>query len=198
MIDRLRSGSRLSRFCASIFLYCSAAIVIGGCSGEVEYYQADTELSEPAANVSSTAVAFDAMVLDAMPEGKPATPTEIKESGEQPIAGIVAGRIDAGEIDPFQAGKLAFLISELPDESHAPDDPEHADNCPFCKRKLQNAPKAIVEFRDSDGSVLDGNARSELGLEQGDVVYVSGTAQYNSAVNTVMVDAIGVYRASGK
>ena len=134
------------------------------------------------------------LVLGEMPTGDVVTPTDIKELGEGDMSVVLAGRIDAGSMEPFQPGEVAFMISQLPDEGHAADDPDHADNCPFCKRKLENAPKAIVQFRDANGNVMAGDARQILSVDKGDVVYVTGTASYNSAVNTVMVNATGVYR----
>ncbi len=121
------------------------------------------------------------------------TPTEIKETVTEPTSLKVAGRIDAGEIEPFQKGIASFVISQLPDDSHAGGDPNHADNCPFCKRKLKNAPKAVVQFLDADGKVLQVDARELLGVAKGDVVVVQGTAQYLEAVNTVQINADGVF-----
>lgn len=137
---------------------------------------------------------IQSLVLAAMPEGEVTTPTDIKELEGEAKSTVLAGRIDAGDMDPFQPGEISFMISQLSDEGHGEGDPEHADNCPFCKRKLANAPKAIVQFRGADGNVLTGDARQTLSLEKGDVVYVTGTAQYNSAVHTVMVDATGLFK----
>jgi len=137
------------------------------------------------------------LLLDEKPDGDVKTPTDVKELEGETVQTVVAGRIDAGDLDPFQPGELSFVISQLPDADHAAGDPDHADNCPFCKRKLKNAPKAIVQFLGDDGSVLGGDARQTLGLEQGDVVYVTGMATYDATVNTVMIDATGVYRRTG-
>ncbi|MEO1617875.1 MAG: hypothetical protein AAFV88_18625 [Planctomycetota bacterium] len=132
------------------------------------------------------------LVLDQMPDGEVLTPTGIKESEGETVSGLIAGRIDAGEMNPFQDGQLAFLISELPEEGH--DDPDHEDNCPFCKRRLENAPKALVQFKNEQGEILRGDARTALGIDEGDVVIVSGQAEFDAAVNTVLIDAAGVYR----
>lgn len=182
----------------SVLMICFS---VAGCSDSVEYTFTENTAAVSDANVvpSSSASATGGsgtMVLDEMPMGEPQTPTEIKEASGGAKSAIVAGRIDAGDMDAFLPGKLSFMISQLPDAGHGADDPDHADDCPFCKRKLENAPKAIVEFRDSNGQVLDGNARAELGVELGDVVYVTGAAEFNAAVNTVMIDASGVYRAT--
>ncbi|KAA5546066.1 hypothetical protein FYK55_03965 [Roseiconus nitratireducens] len=135
------------------------------------------------------------LLLAEMPEDAAQSPTDVKDAGEASQSVVLAGRIDAGDLDPFQPAQVAFVVTQLPDEGHGEGDPNHADNCPFCKRKLKNAPKAIVQFRDADGNVLAGDARQVLGVRKGDVVYVTGTAQYDAAVDSVMVDASGVYRS---
>ena len=121
------------------------------------------------------------------------TPTEIKESVVEPTMVALAGRIDAGDFDAFQEGMASFIISQLPDDSHAEGDPDHADNCPFCKRKLKNAPKAIVRILDDSGEVKPVDARDLLGLSKGDVVVVHGLATYLEPVKTVQIDADGIF-----
>ena len=174
----------IKRVSAAAVLLCLIAV---GCDRSQEDFET---APLPAAEQTSTA----SLVLDSMPEGQVMTPTEIEELGSGETSVILAGRIDAGEVDPFQPGELSFMISQLPDEGHGADDPEHADNCPFCARRLANAPRAIIQFRGPDGNVLSGDARQVLSLEKGDVVYVTGMAQYNPAVNTVLVNATGVFR----
>ncbi len=175
---------------ARFLLALIAAIALTGCSGETELTHVSFGDPDPSAPVQPMVN----RVLAEMPGGEIVTPTQVKVLAGETASVVIAGRIDAGSVDPFQPGEMTFMISQLPDEGHAADDPEHADNCPFCKRELANAPKAIVQFRGADGNVLPGDARKELSVEKGDVVYVTGTAQYNAAVNTVMVDATGVFR----
>jgi hypothetical protein len=166
--------------------------LIGGCGGGSD--SETTVFSEESVGPSDGLPSASSLVLDEMPEGEVTTPTDIKSLGGDETFTVLAGRIDAGDMDPFQPNEVAFMISQLPDEVHAGDDPDHADNCPFCKHKMENAPKAIVQFRGADGNLLPGDPRKTLSLEKGDVVYVTGTAQYNPAVNTVIVNASGVFR----
>ncbi|HBV61523.1 MAG TPA: hypothetical protein DEF45_00730 [Rhodopirellula sp.] len=123
----------------------------------------------------------------------PQTPTEIKESITEPTLVAITGRIHAGDVEPFQDGVASFLISQLPEGDHAEDDPDHADNCPFCKRKLKNAPKALVRILDDSGEVMTVDARKLLGIAKGDVVVVRGSATFLEPVNTVQVDAEGIF-----
>ena len=123
----------------------------------------------------------------------PQTPTEVKESVTEPTLVAITGRIDAGDVEPFQDGVASFLISQLPEGDHAEGDPDPADNCPFCKRKLTNAPKAVVRILDDSGEVMTVDARKLLGIAKGDVVVVRGSATFLEPVNTVQVDAEGIF-----
>jgi hypothetical protein len=165
---------------------------LGGCEAGVD----TVEVIPSADSGESSDQPARTLVLEEKPQGDVVSPTDVMELKGKPTSAVLAGRVDAGDIDPFQSGQIAFMVSQLPDEGHATDDPDHADNCPFCKRKLENAPKAIIQFLGDNGEVLQGDPRAKLGLAKGDIVYVTGTAQYHPEVNTVMVNATGVYRQS--
>lgn len=122
------------------------------------------------------------------------TPTEAKELVTESTDIVVAGRIYAGDIEPFQPGKATFMLSQLPAKGHGDDDPDHADNCPFCKRELEKAPKVIVNFHDEQGNPLDLDAQELLNVKKGDAVVVQGKAQFDEATHTINMDATGIYR----
>ncbi|TWU33791.1 hypothetical protein [Novipirellula artificiosorum] len=124
------------------------------------------------------------------------TPTELKDTLVDAADVVVAGRIDAGDLEPFEEGKATFVLTQLADEEHAQGDPDHANKCPFCKRELLNAPKVVVEFRDDDGIVIAQDARQMLGIRKGDAVVVVGTADYQEPINMIQVNATGVFRRS--
>ena len=134
-----------------------------------------------------------ALTLSQEPSGA-LTPTEAMEAIDESAALTLAGSIHAGEIDPFQAGQASFMMTQLPDEGHGADDPDHADNCPFCKRRLEKAPKAIVQFKDENGEVLKWDAKQLFGVDKGDSVVVVGNVQYQEATNTLTVDATGIFK----
>jgi hypothetical protein len=58
---------------------------------------------------------------------------------------------------------------------------------------LKNAPKAVVRILDDSGEVLTVDARQLLGIAKGDVVVVRGSATYLEPVNTVQIDAEGIF-----
>ncbi len=137
-----------------------------------------------------------AYLLSSEPEAAQ-TPTEVKDSFSETSLDasevVLVGRIDAGDLVPFEAGRATFVLSELPDKEHAAGDPEHANNCPFCKRKLKNAPKVVVQFVDATGSVIAKDAQELLGVKKGDRVVVVGKADYQKALNIIELNATGVY-----
>lgn len=103
----------------------------------------------------------------------------------------VVGRIFAGDFDPWEQGRASFLISELPEAGHG--EGHDADNCPFCKRKAAQAPKAMVRFADEKGQTVAIDARELFGLKTGDVVAVRGSAKVGE-LNTLMIDAAALHR----
>ncbi len=105
------------------------------------------------------------------------------------------GKIDAGDFPAFQESQATFMLSELPADGHGLDDPDHEDNCPFCKRRAVKAPKAIVNMIDADGKTIATDARKLLGLAQGDRIIAVGTARFDEAVNMLTLQCSGVYRS---
>ncbi|MFG0254717.1 MAG: hypothetical protein ACF787_06415, partial [Rhodopirellula sp. JB053] len=71
--------------------------------------------------------------------------------------------------------------------------PDHEDNCPFCKRRAANAPKAIVNMVDEAGTILPTDARKLLGVSEGDRIVAVGMATFDDAVNTITLQCRGVY-----
>lgn len=115
------------------------------------------------------------------------------QAGVGPHEMVLIGKIDAGDFPAFQDGQATFMLSELPADGHGLDDPDHADNCPFCKRRAEKAPKAIVSLVDSNGKILESDARKLLGVKQGDRVIAVGAATYDEAVNAITLQCSGVF-----
>ncbi|WP_372723262.1 hypothetical protein [Novipirellula sp.] len=163
--------------------------------------------------ISKTGQVSSPFLVSSEPAGA-ITPTEFKEaaSSENEASGdtlaedaavgnslvatevVLAGKIDAGDLDPFEPGKATFVLSELPDADHAAGDPDHANNCPFCKRKLKNAPKVVVRFVDESGELIAQDAQAMLGVKKGDSVVVKGLAEYQEPINMIQINAESIYR----
>ena len=127
----MRGPELLLRFPSAPFLVACGLLLLTGCPGPSTAGTGDGASSP--------------YILEVEPDGA-VTPTEAKESHASAGPIVLIGRVDAGEFDPFEAGKATFVLSEAPDDEHAGGDPNHVDNCPFCQRKLKNAPKAVVRF----------------------------------------------------
>ena len=120
--------------------------------------------------------------------------TEAAESlGSESKSITLIGKIDAGEFSAFQEAEATFMLSELPQDGHGVDDPDHEDNCPFCKRRAANAPKAIVQIVDDEGNVIPTDARQLLGVQKGDRVIASGNATFDDSVNAITVQCEKIY-----
>ncbi len=115
------------------------------------------------------------------------------ETTDSPREMVLIGKIDAGDFPAFQDGQATFMLSELPADGHGLDDPDHEDNCPFCKRRAEKAPKAIVNIVGPDGKTLGTDARELLGVAQGDRVIAVGNATYDKSVNAITLQCSGVY-----
>lgn len=156
------------------------ALFLTGCQGETKSAVPASTVSLPAAPES------DLSVLNA---------TEVKDSESLPEVVLVSGRIDSGaDAEVFQPGQMTFMMSQMPDASHADGDPDHADNCPFCAMSVARAPKVIVNFTDSSGAVRSGDPRTALGVKKGDAVLVEGKATFNPDLKVVEVQATAVYQ----
>jgi hypothetical protein len=129
--------------------------------------------------------------LDELSEEGAEQADESAEAATVPV--VLVGRIYAGDLEPWDSGKAAFLLAELPAEGHG--EGHDADNCPFCKRRAAQAPTAIVQFLDSSGEVIPRDARKIFGLESKDIVTVQGHAT-RGELNTLVVAAEGIYVGS--
>ncbi len=186
--------SRIVRFASSISFAVLGLLALtgsGGCDGErsapvvsppggrASEYLLTTQPSDPA-SLTQTAEELSGA------EGSPSEPNAAREV-------VLIGKIDAGDFPAFQDGQATFMLSELPAAGHGLDDPDHEDNCPFCKRRAEQAPKAIVSIVDPDGNAVKTDARELLGVAQGDRVIAVGTATYDKSVNAITLQCSGVY-----
>ncbi|MCM2374246.1 hypothetical protein [Aporhodopirellula aestuarii] len=172
---------------------CVTAVSFVGCGKET-------------AGTSDSAVTAGAISSDLVLKQKPESVLSLTDAAEklvgpedapnEPNASqevVLIGRIDAGDFPAFQEGQATFMLSELPADGHGVDDPDHEDNCPFCKRRAEKAPKAIVNLVGQDGMTLTTDARKLIGVAEGDRVIVVGTGSYDESVNAITLNSSGVY-----
>ena len=111
---------------------------------------------------------------------------------ENPYVQLI-GRIDTDEYRAFTRGKAAFLVTEIIADEHGHGGSDHADNCPFCKRKAAETPQASVQFVDESGDALNVDARKLFGLQPGDRVVIRGTGELVAGLNLLVVTADGIF-----
>ena len=134
----------------------------------------------------------ESLLLDTAPSGA----MTLTEAAEQwPIEGtvVLTGRVYAEDQEPWEPNQASFLMSVLPEAGH--DDPEHADNCPYCKRRAAQAPKAVVQFADAEGNALPFGAQPLFELQRNDVVTVRGTIE-SFDLNLFVVRATAMHKQS--
>lgn len=121
---------------------------------------------------------------------------EEPETEREPVEGdpnvTILAQIGAGDFDPFEPDRAAFMLSEIPEDHD--DQPGHDPNkCPFCKRRAEKAPRAHVTLVDGNSQSIMVNASKLLSLSKGDQVIVQGTAEWDEPLNTLKVTASGIY-----
>ncbi len=82
-----------------------------------------------------------------------------------------------------------MVLSEVPDPGHNHD----PGDCPFCKRRAENATSCIVRFLDQDGNVIKHGAQQFLGVSKDQDVVVKGRGVFLPEVDVLQVDATSVY-----
>lgn len=137
--------------------------------------------------------ARERLILSTSP-GEPLSIAEAKDAAESLADLTLVGRIDAGDFDPFDKDIAAFMLSEAPTE-HEQEEGHDADNCPFCKRRAANAPKAHVTMVSESDSPIAHAAPKLLGIKKGDQVVVRGSGTWNEDLNVLEVKSNGIYLA---
>lgn len=123
---------------------------------------------------------------------EPETPTSIEAAiegiAENPEVTLL-GRINAGTSDPFEPAQATMVLSEAPDPAHNHD----PGDCPFCKRRLENAKSCIVRFLDEKGDIIKHGAQKLLDVSKDQDVVVKGHATFLAELDILQVDASGIF-----
>jgi len=122
----------------------------------------------------------------------PMTLTEAKTALAEEADVVLIGRLGTGGLDPFDKKKAIFVLSEAP-KDHGDGKSHDASECPFCKRRAEEAPLAQIEFQDPAGKTIDRGAEELFGLKPGQVVVVEGRGLYDSELDTLMITGKKLY-----
>lgn len=131
------------------------------------------------------------------PEGA-VTLTEAKTQLTEERDITIVGRVGSGGLDPFDKNKALFILSEAPMGEHAHESGHDEKECVFCRRKMEEAPLAHVELKNSDGSTIAMNAKDMLGLTEGRIIVVQGRGKYDAELDTVMLVAKSLFAKATK
>jgi hypothetical protein len=124
---------------------------------------------------------------------EPISLTEAKNAvGKNPQIAII-GRVGTGTLDPFEKGKLQFVLSEAPAGDHSGDENHDDLECIFCRRRIAEAPLAQVEFLDKQGSLIPIGANELFKLRKGQTVVVQGQGRYDEDLDTLFVTGESLY-----
>lgn len=101
---------------------------------------------------------------------------------------VIRGRINAGELPPWESGKTAFVLTDA--TGHSEGDGHDPHTCPFCSRKIEDY-VVQVSFRDAAGKLIEIDSREAFGLQEQQLLVITGKARIEDKV--LKVDATGLY-----
>ena len=128
----------------------------------------------------------------------PLSLTEAKGKLQQENDITVVGKVGSGKLDPFAKGLAQFVLSEAPDGGHADEKGHDATECIYCRRRLADAPLAIIELRNAAGEVIPVAANEALGISDGQRLVIEGRGKYDPELNSILLVAKQVYIESKK
>jgi len=105
---------------------------------------------------------------------------------------ILVGRIGSGALSPFEKGIATFVLSEAP-EDHGDGKNHDASECPFCRRKAEEAPLAQIEFQQESGKAIPVGADTLFDIKQGQVVVVQGRGQYDKDTDMLIIRGTSIF-----
>jgi len=105
---------------------------------------------------------------------------------------VLVGLIGSGSLSPFEKGMATLVLSEAP-EDHGDGKNHVASECPFCRRKADEAPLAQIEFQEENGKTIRVGADTLFDIKQGQVVVVRGRGQYDKDTDTLMIRGTSLF-----
>ena len=130
------------------------------------------------------------LLLAAMPTSV-TTIGEAKEKVSESDKVVVEGWLDLNAF-ASQDDKAVVMVREIlldTDHGGAGHDPS---SCPFCKRRMEAAPKAAVVFVDKDNKALPYKVDELLPIEHGDIVVIQGAGKAGDEID-LRISADGIY-----
>ena len=137
------------------------------------------------------------LVLSSAPDGQMSV-ADVRTSltGEEAtdeVDVVIKGRINAGDIPPWEPGKAAFVLTDITGHEGESDHDPH--QCPFCSRSIEDY-LANVKFHDEQGNVISVDAQELFSVKEKQLVTIQGKAHLNEA-NTLVIHATGIFVDAG-
>lgn len=104
----------------------------------------------------------------------------------------IEGRADLKNMDSREPRAL-FLVREILEDDGHGGSGHDPSSCPFCKRRIAAAPKAVVVFLDDQGEVIPYDVESLFSIEHGDVVVIEGEGKLDEGLDLFKVIASSVF-----
>jgi hypothetical protein len=171
----------LSHILAAWVLACSAIFVLG-C--EVK----------PQIDLSGMR---DSFLLSSRPEGATSLADAQNQLSENSDL-VVKGWLDLNGTQQRKGNAVVLLREILADDGHggAGHDPS---SCPFCKRRMEAAPKAVVVFNNENGDPIPHQIDKLFAIKHGDLAVVTGRpASYDPKLKILTIAAKGLFLEGGK
>lgn len=112
-----------------------------------------------------------------------------QDGAEQEIDVVIRGRINAGDLPPWEPDQAAFILTDATGHEGEKDHDPHT--CPFCSRSI-NDYLAKVRFHQPDGSVVGIDSRTLFDVQEKQLVVITGKASIDSE-DLLAVSADGIY-----
>lgn len=106
---------------------------------------------------------------------------------------VIRGRINAGELPPWESGKTAFMLTDA--TGHTGDSEHDPHTCPYCSENLEDY-LVQVSFRDEQGELFQVDSRQAFGVQEKQLLLIQGRARVEN--DMLQVDATGLYFAKPK
>ena len=161
---------------------CTMAITVCGCG--------ESENAELAALRSQ-------LVLSSAPDGQMSVAdvrTSLTEDeATEEVDVVIKGRINAGDIPPWEPGKAAFVLTDITGHEGESDHDPH--QCPFCSRNIQDY-LANIKFHDEQGNVIAVDAQELFSVKEKQLVTIQGKAHLTDT-DTLVIHATGIFVDAG-
>lgn len=168
--------TRFKRCGQLAFVLAVSVCMFGGCSREE----------------SAIAVLRRELLLEREPSDMTSIAIAKEMVAENPDVSIIA-QVSADEHNAFVRGKAVFSVIEILTGHAGQLDQNHVDNCPFCKRRVEEAPRAAVQFVGEMGDLLDVSASELVGIRPGDIVVVQGKGEIMNGIDMLKVTAKSIF-----